>query len=268
LTSIKIAAANFPGARDLGRNLDAHLSAIEDAATKGAQLLVFPELSLHGIPRPAGVASGKERYQVFENAQNVTSGPATRELRKAAAEHNLTVIYGLVEHGEEIGDYFNSAVVIGPKGDIGTYRKNRLFYQERAYYRPGTEYRCFDTKVGRLAPMICLDKLSPEPSQAGRALGAEILIYLTGSPGMGTGLRQHVSAMQPMYDQVRAIETTRWVVSANYASLDDESWAGQSRIVDPLGHIIAQAGTDPGLLVADIDPAHGIKQAIAVMGQN
>jgi predicted amidohydrolase len=111
LSSVRIAAANFAGSRDLQRNLDAHLKAIKDAAADGAELLVFPELSLHGIPRPAGVASGAERYRVFESAESVASGSAARVIREAATEHRLTVAYGLVEHGEGIGDYGSSRIV-------------------------------------------------------------------------------------------------------------------------------------------------------------
>jgi crotonobetainyl-CoA:carnitine CoA-transferase CaiB-like acyl-CoA transferase len=106
LSSVRIAAANFAGSRDLQRNLDAHLEAIKDVAADGAELLVFPELSLHGIPRPPAVASGAQRYQVFESAESVASGSAARVIREAATEHRLTVAYGLVEHGEGIGDYF------------------------------------------------------------------------------------------------------------------------------------------------------------------
>jgi predicted amidohydrolase len=268
LSAVRIAVANFAGSRDLQRNLDAHLEAIKDAAADGAELLVFPELSLHGIPRPAGVASGAERYRVFESAESVASGSAARVIREAATEHRLTVVYGLIEHGEGIGDYFNSAVVTGPDGHVGTYRKLRLFYQERAYYLPGSQYQCFDAGVGRLAPLICFDKLSPEPSQAALAMGAEILAYLVGSPRRESSLRSSYSAVLPMYDQVRAVETARWIVSSNYASVDSEPWAGSSRIVDPLGHIVTEATGAAGLLVAEVDVARGVNQALTVMGQN
>jgi predicted amidohydrolase len=63
------------------------------------------------------VASGAERYRVFESAESVASGSAARVIREAATEHRLTVAYGLVEHGEGIGDYWSSRIV-DPLGHI------------------------------------------------------------------------------------------------------------------------------------------------------
>src|ERR1019366_8235949 len=111
----------------------------ERAATAKADLVLFPELVVHGHCTP----------NTWELAEPVPDGPSVRRLADIARRDNLIVCAGLSEKEGDI--VFNTQVLVGPHGYIGKQRKLHLSRDEVFYYKGGLEIPVFDVgpcKVG------------------------------------------------------------------------------------------------------------------------
>ena len=124
------------------RNLARGLEMIEHAADAGADLVVLPELCNSGY-----VFNTREEAGML--AEEIPDGPACRAWATAAARHEMHVIAGIAER--EGGALYNSAVVVGPQGVIGTYRKNHLWAAKNLFFEPGNlGVPVFHTDIGRI----------------------------------------------------------------------------------------------------------------------
>src|SRR5688500_7833588 len=113
---VTIALAQIqPATADTAANLRAFDIAIERPAGMGADLVVFPE------PAVTGYACGDAFFDVAEEIP----GPSTAHVVSRAARHGMHVIWGMPERGLP-GVIYNSAVLVGPEGHIGTWRKHTL----------------------------------------------------------------------------------------------------------------------------------------------
>src|SRR4030042_1001827 len=114
---VKIAAVQMnPAIMQNKKNLDKILSEVRTAAGNGADLIVFPECALTGY-----VFTSREEAIPF---METIPGPSTKELSACCKELGVYVILGLLEIDAD--RCYNAAVLIGPKGIIGKYRKNHL----------------------------------------------------------------------------------------------------------------------------------------------
>jgi predicted amidohydrolase len=122
VNEVRVATCSFEGTYDVRESLGRHHRVIDEAADQGASLVVFPECSLHGYP-PIYDFSPKRLAETLAVAESVPDGPSVRELAEHAADRRIHVVYGLNEAGDQAGVIYNSAVLTGPNGHIGTYRK-------------------------------------------------------------------------------------------------------------------------------------------------
>ena len=132
-------------------------------------LLVLPEFFATGYQ----FASKEE---VAELSEEIPGGITTESLCELSHQEEFYIVAGLPERD---GDrFFNSAVLTGPEGFIGIYRKTHLFFEEKLFFTPGdTGFRVWDTAVGRIGIMICFDWFFPESMRSLALMGADIIAH-------------------------------------------------------------------------------------------
>jgi len=227
------------------KNLETIGENVAKAKREGAQLVIFPELSLTGYV---------VRDQIYELAERIP-GPSTRFVEELAKESKLHIIFGMPEASEKArATLYNSAILVGPKGVIGKYHKMYLpthsVFEEKRYFRPGYQVAVFDTKLGKIGLVICYDIYFPEVTRLTRLKGAQLIVCISASPGIRRSFFETLTT-------ARAIENTAFLAYVNMAGIEDglQFWGG-SRMIGPGGRIIAQAKYDEeDFVVAEVDYA-------------
>jgi predicted amidohydrolase len=229
-------------------NLDLCLGRLEEAAAAGASLLVLPECSSSGY-----VFESPE--EALAHAQEVP-GPFTEPLADACGRLGIVCVAGMLERE---GDLLrNTAVVVGPDGLLGRYRKTHLPYLGvDRFVTPGEELEVVDTPVGRIGMEICYDLRFPELSRALALAGAEILVLPTNWP-------VQARANADVLTRARAYENRVFLLVANRVGRErDAEFCGWSQICDVRGERLAEAGPrEETLLVAEIDVAEAREKDI------
>lgn len=263
-----IATCAFPGTHDVDKNLDLHLSYIKEAASAGASLVVFPETSLQGYPAILDLGKLEDVITKAQRiAESVPDGTSVQLLITAAMKHNIHVVFGLIEAGKQPGILYNTLVLAGPRGYIGSYRKVHLTLGENFIFRPGDHWPVFDTPLGKVGLLICYDKSWPEGCRELTLSGAELLVIGSAwDANTGHGERENNSAVRryDLFDRVRALENSRWLISSNFVGEHGGcNFIGFSQIVDPLGGIVVSSGLDHiGVVTAEVDICAGLASAL------
>ena len=221
------------------RNLENCIRRMEDAASAGAQLLVLPECAIPGY-----MFDGPEEALPF--AEEIP-GPSTEALEGECRRLGLHVVCGLLERDGDV--LRNAAVLVGPDGLIGTYRKTHLpFLGVDRFVVPGDELCVYDTPLGRIGLEICYDLRFPEVTRTLALRGADIVAHPTNFP-------MAAKTQTELITRARAVENRVYVLTAN--RVGKERWGefcGWSQIVDPYGTRLAEAGeTEEALLVGDVE---------------
>jgi predicted amidohydrolase len=153
------------------RNVARSLEWIARAADAGAQLAVLPELCNSGYVF-------ETRDEAFALAEPIADGPTTKTWMAAAARHGMVIVAGIAERDGD--NLYNAAVVVGPEGYIGTYRKNHLWGAENLFFEPGDlGVPVFHIGSGRIACAICYDIWFPEIFRLAALQGADLLCVAT-----------------------------------------------------------------------------------------
>lgn len=221
------------------RNLDVGLARLEEAVAAGAELLVLPECAIPGYM----FGSLEEAMPYAEEIP----GPSTDALEAACRRLGAHVVCGLLERDRDL--LRNAAVLVGPDGLVGSYRKTHLpFLGVDRFTTPGDELPVFDTTLGRIGIEICYDLRFPEVTRTLALWGAEIVAHPTNFPIAAKVQTELITV-------ARAAENRIYLLTAN--RVGKERWGefcGWSQIVDPYGKRLAEAGeTEEALLFADID---------------
>jgi predicted amidohydrolase len=205
----------------------------------GAQLLVLPECAIPGYM----FDSGEEALAYAEEIP----GPSTEALQRECARIDLYVVCGLLERD---GDALrNAAVLVGPDGLIGTYRKTHLpFLGVDRFVTPGDALPVFDTPLGRIGIEICYDLRFPEVTRTLALRGADMVAHPTNFP-MAAKIQTELITV------ARAAENRIYLLTANRVGRERSGeFCGWSQIVDPFGKRLAEAGErEETLLVAEVD---------------
>ena len=107
-------------------------------------------------------------------------GPFTRQLEEIAARHGCVIVCGMGEVDEESDLYYNTAVVVGPQGYVGKYRKTHFFSADAKWAVEGDlGFPVWDTPVGRLGVEVCMDATYPETGRLLALQGAEVICFPT-----------------------------------------------------------------------------------------
>src|SRR3989344_2221321 len=163
---------------DSANNLQRALEGVAEAAGLGANIVCLPELFLSPY-----FFQAPDNANAFSSAETVP-GDTTRVLSEAAKKHGIILIGGSVfeKSGEK---FFNTTPVFDTDGSLlGIYRKTHIpedfLYHEQRYFAPGnTGITVFDTKFGKICPLICYDQWYPEAARIAALKGAEIIFYPT-----------------------------------------------------------------------------------------
>jgi predicted amidohydrolase len=241
---IKLALCQISSKRE---DKEANLRKIENltlkAKQKGADLAIFPEMSLTGYVI---------LDQVYELAEPIP-GPSIARVETLAEKTGMHVIFGMPELSEKAkGTVYNTAVLVGPKGFIGKYRKMYLpthsVFEEKRYFRPGYEPAAFQTDIGNIGLTICYDVFFPEVFRLTRLVGAQLIVCISASPAVRRGYFEILTA-------ARALENTAFLAYVNLAGIEDglQFWGG-SRLVYPTGDVAVNAKYDlEDFVVCNVD---------------
>ncbi len=241
-----------PAIGDLDANRTLARSAIRDAAAAGADVVVLPELITSGYM----LASVQEAASVAIAADH----EILREWAAEAADADIVLVAGFCELGED-GGIYNSAAVLDATGLRAVYRKLHLWDAEKLIFAPGVEPPpVIDTRVGRIAVVICYDLEFPELTRSLALSGAQLLIVPTNWP-----LVPRPEGERPP-EVLIAMATARVnrmaVVCADRMGPErGMQWTGGATIIGVDGWIAAES-RQPGLLCADIDLAPALDKRL------
>jgi predicted amidohydrolase len=171
-SSLRVACIQTePVIGDKAYNMKQALVRVAEAAAAGANLVVLPELCSTGYVF-------ETRQEAFSLAEPVPDGPTTAAWAEAAARHDLYIVAGIAERDGDV--LYNSAVIVGPQGYVGRYRKNHLWAAENLFFERGDlGMPVFRIGAGRIAAAICYDIWFPETFRLAALQGADLLCVPT-----------------------------------------------------------------------------------------
>ena len=249
-------ALNSP---DEAVNIAAVSALVEQAAAKGAQLILPPEL--FSGPYFCKV----EDESLFALARPTAEHPSVVAMQALAAKLKVAIPTSFFERDGQ--HYYNTLAMIDEHGDIlGIYRKSHIpdgpGYEEKFYFRPGnTGFKVWEVCGTRIGVGICWDQWYPESARAMALMGAEVLLYPTaiGSEPYDAGL--DTSRMWRRAMQGHAVSNCMPVVAANRIGAEDgQNFYGHSFIADEWGDLVAEFGSDDsGVLLAALDLTRAAK---------
>ncbi|GHF18288.1 hydratase [Amycolatopsis deserti] len=154
------------GLENKDKNLNRSVELAGAAADRGANLVVLPELVNTGY-------SFATREEAYAHAEELT-GPTVQAWTDLARSRGIHLVGGLTEvDGVRL---FDTAVLIGPDGLIGHYRKTHLWHKEKLVFTPGDlGFPVFDTRIGRIGLLICWDIWFPEVARLLAVQGADVI---------------------------------------------------------------------------------------------
>jgi len=211
-----------------------------------AELIVFPELSNTGYITERDKVFGRQFIKCAEKIP----GPATDMLGRAAKKHGVYIVAGLAQlHPEIPATLYNSAVLVGPMGDlIGVHHKMHIPAEEKHYFIAGSTSEIYETDIGNIGMTICYDGQFPEIIRILCLKGAEILCMVWNMPTYSNppSLLRHITA-------TRAAENRLFAVSCNRVGTENKiTFFGNSVISDPLGSFLAKAGEGEEIITATL----------------
>jgi len=233
-------------------NVDAAVKLIGEAKSAGAQYVQTPEMT------NILAANGE---QLFSRINEESSDPSLATFREVAQKLGLYLHVGSLAIKLSSNRAANRGFLIDPQGEIvARYDKIHMFdvdlaggesYRESNRYRPGESAVVADLPWGRLGLTICYDLRFPALYRALAEAGA-IMLAIPSSFTKQTG-----EAHWHVLMRARAIENGCFVLAAAQGGLHEHgrSTYGHSLIVDPWGRVLAEGDTEPGIVMAEIDPA-------------
>ena len=246
--TVKVACLQtHPRVGDKASNVTASLASIERAAALGARLIVLPELANSGYVFAT-------RAEAFALAEEVPDGPTCQAWMAVAARLDVTLVAGIAERqGDAL---YNAAVVIGPTGYIGTFRKVHLWNAENLFFEPGNlGFPVFKTPIGRIGVAICYDIWFPETFRLQALKGADIVCVPTNwvpIPGQAPGRE----AMATVLAMAAAHSNSIFIACADRVGTErGQPFEGQSVIVGCTGWPVAGPASrdDEEIVLAEVD---------------
>jgi len=244
-------AQTNPKLGDVEANLEKHLALAREAAQGGADLIVFPELSLTG-------------YVLQDIAATVAHRPTADDplfRRLLHASSDLDMVVGFAEEDSRYR-YYISAVYLSAGQVVHIHRKAYLptygIFDEKRYFAAGDCFRAFDTRFGRVGMLICEDFWHISSPYTLWLDGADLFLMTSASPGRGV-TEEILGSAQWVQDVNRAYSGlfTSFFAHANRVGFEDGlNFFGGSTVFDPDGRMIAQSPyNDEALTLSEIDLA-------------
>lgn len=242
-SNITVAAVQSDFTADTARNLQKMTELTHEAARKGANVILLPEL-FENI-----YFCTFERDEYFELARPLKGHPTIEHFQKVARELGVAVPVSFFERDEQC--FYNSLAMVDADGSIlGLYRKSHIpdgpGYEEKFYFRPGnTGFKVWDTRFGRIGVGICWDQWFPECARSMMLMGADVLFYPT---AIGTEPEEpNLDTKDPWQRAMigHAVSNVVPVVAANrYGVEPRQTFYGHSFISDHRGNKVAEMGRE------------------------
>ncbi|MGQ0695806.1 MAG: nitrilase-related carbon-nitrogen hydrolase [Nitrospiraceae bacterium] len=233
---------------EVAKNLDAVTTKLEQA---DVDLIVLPELFASGYQFVS-------QQEVQHLAEPVPDGQTTGRLVEIAKRRHTHIVAGLPEKAAT--GCYNSAVVVGPSGFLGCYRKAHLFHEETLFFTPGDSgFKVWDIGLAKIGVMICFDWYYPEAARSLAVQGADIICHPSNL----------VLPNCPDSMPVRCLENRIFAVTCNRIGSEARggkerlTYIGQSEVVTPKGLIQYRASRDrEDLAIVDIDPTEARNKSL------
>lgn len=259
---MKVALIQQAKTADVAQNKKDLEKGIREAAAKGAELVVLQEL--HNSLYFCQVESTDN----FDLAEPIP-GPSTEFYGVLAKECEIVLVTSLFEK-RAAGLYHNTAVVFEKDGSIaGKYRKMHIpddpAYYEKFYFTPGDlGFHPIKTSVGMLGVQVCWDQWYPEGARLMALQGAELLIYPTAIGWESSDTEEEKTRQLGAWQTVQrghAVANGLPVIAVNRCGWEEDpsgqtngiTFWGHSFVAGPQGEFLVEAGTNPELLIVDID---------------
>ncbi len=234
-------------------NLDANINKIEQLVNdKDFDLLVIPELANSGY-------LFSDIKELDELSEEIPNGKFCKALKKLSSDKNAYFISGICEKNN--GKYYNSSILAHPSGEINTYRKIHLFYEEKLWFSPGDlklKVYSISGKFGgvKIGMMICYDWFYPETARILALNGAQIIC--------------HPSNLVMPYCQnamfTRALENQVFTITANRTGKEKNKnkellFTGESVILSPRGEYLYRGSVEgEECAIIEIDPEEALNK--------
>jgi len=247
MTDRGISAGYFQFCPVLG-DADANIKILEQAFHSASlpDILVLPELANSGY----NFSSAEEARSYSETMDNSSF---LEFLRETSRKRNIYIVSGFNENDNN--QIYNTAIMTGPEGITGKYRKVHLFMNEKDYFTPGDlGFPVFRTELGFLGMLVCFDYIFPEAWRIIGMKGASIICHPS---NLVTPYAQKVIPAHSIINRV-------FVITANRTGTEgDLTFTGQSFIADPDGNIFCKASENETVLnIREIDPARSDNKMI------
>jgi predicted amidohydrolase len=250
--TVKIAAVQMdPKIKANKVNIKKILTKARSAASNGADLVVFPECALTGYMFDS-------REEALGSMESIP-GLSTNTLADCCRKTGVHLVVGLLElDGDRC---YNAAVLVGPDGLLGKYRKNHLPFLgvDRFVDRGDEPFRVYETPIGNVGIHICYDCNFPESARVMALQGADILALPTNWPnGRGNIARYEVNT--------RALENKVHVVAVDRVGNEcGTRFLGRSKIANAWGDTLAEGSSDrEEILYAEVSLAEARQKHIVV----
>lgn len=230
---------SHPVFSEVSKNIDQFAAQL---GSVNCELLVLPELAFTGYQFVS-------QDEVLNLSEPVPEGPTTQKCLELARQHGTHLVVGLPER--EGDQCYNSAIVVGPSGFVGRYRKTHLFFEETLFFAPGNSgIHVWDIGQARIGVMICFDWYYPEVARSLALQGADILCHPSNL----------VLPNCPDAMVTRSLENRVFSVTANRIGQEARggkpplTFIGKSEVVSPKGKILHRAPIDQEeLMVLEVD---------------
>ncbi len=220
------------------RNLHRLLELVEQAARQGARLITTPEMATTGY-------CWFNREEIAPQVETVP-GESTALFERLARQYDCYIVLGMPEADPATALYYNSAVLIGPEGVIGCHRKSHPYISEPKWAAAGdTGHQVFDTPLGRIGMLICMDIHYIETARLLALAGADIICHVSNWLAERTPAPYWIS--RAMENSCYLIESNRWGLERGV------QFSGGSCIIEPDGSLAAVVDDGDGIACAEID---------------
>ena len=241
LPSYRVAAVQYePILGEKEKNTTRLLQLVEEAATSDAKIIVLPEMATTGY-------CWQSRTEIAPFVEPIP-GPTTDRFQHLATAYACYIAISLPEIDLRTSVYYNSLVLLGPEGHVGTYRKIHSFISEPRWARDGDlGMPVWDTPLGRLSGLVCMDANYFEAVRIPALHSADVVLFPTNWPDDKCPSRWWMA---------RAFENGVYFIAANrYGEERGIQFSGGSCVLNPDGSIQAYLDNGEGIVYGQVDLA-------------
>ena len=238
-TRYRVAAIQYePSLGEKEKNVTDLLQLVEEAAQHNARLIVLPEMATTGY-------CWESRSEIARFVEPIP-GPTTDRFQQLASQYNCYITVSLAEVDPTTDVYYNSLVLIGPYGLIGSYRKIHSYISEPRWARDGDlDMPVWETPLGRLSGLICQDASFFEAARVPALRKADVLLFPT------NWLEEKCPSSWWM---ARAFENGVYFIAADRYGIErGVQFSGGSCVIDPDGAIQDYLDSGDGIVYGEVD---------------